>query len=404
MKIKNLFIALFAASALFACNDDESLVPDNNQGTKSISVSLTGLSGVQTRATEAGNYLTKDTMNVNSVLINLTDASGAVVKSDTITKDATIDSKWEKLVNPDKGYKFVNVPQTVSKVYVYGNPGTAVTDNQITTTLAQQQGSEVSYFGVDEDLTPIVSEPIDPDPTSGQTYKAFVSIKPIVARLQITKIVVKTNGSFQFTRVISGTKQEATVTWTGFDPKLKGIYLNNFYTTYHDSISVADLYNNTSSSSNIQEGKWLFNQPTAVDAAAYASYSKYTGGGYEDLPLTLPVGKSYAFNIFPSDQLPKIHLDLADLNIVNLKSSNPTVFNPELANAARFANIVKYFKDTNTEMTAADFKAGTIYNMEVELIPMLDNDLENIQFNVLVHVTIAPWTEETITPGFDLDQ
>ena len=53
---------------------------------------------------------------------------------------------------------------------------------------------------------------------------------------------------------------------------------------------------------------------------------------------------------------------------------------------------------------AADFKAGTIYNMEVELIPMLDNDLENIQFNVLVHVTIAPWTEETITPGFDLDQ
>lgn len=47
MKIKNLFIALFAASALFACNDDESVVPDNNQGTKSISVSLAGMSGVK---------------------------------------------------------------------------------------------------------------------------------------------------------------------------------------------------------------------------------------------------------------------------------------------------------------------------------------------------------------------
>ena len=50
-------------------------------------------------------------MNVNSVLINLTDASGAVVKSETITKDATVNSNWDKLVNPDKGYKFINVPQ-----------------------------------------------------------------------------------------------------------------------------------------------------------------------------------------------------------------------------------------------------------------------------------------------------
>lgn len=404
MKIKNLFIALFAASALFACNDDESLVPDNNQGTKSISVSLAGMSGVKTRATEAGNFLTKDTMNVNSVLINLTDASGAVVKSETITKDAATDSNWEKLVNPDKGYKFINVPQTISKVYVYGNPGTAVTDNQITTTLAQQQGSEVLYFGVDEDLTPIVSEPIDPNPTSGKTYTAKVTIKPIVARLQITNIKIVTEGSFKFTRVIDGTPLESTVSWASFDAKLKGIYLNNFYTTYHDSTSVEDLYNNASSVNNILEGKWLFNQPTAIDAAAYASYSKYTGGSYENLPLTPSAGKSYAFNIFPSDQLPKIHLNLAELVIEGLQSTNITVFNPALAKTAHFANIVKYLRNVNTEMTAADFKAGTIYNMEVELIPMLDNDLENIQFNVLVHVTIAPWTEETITPGFDLDQ
>ena len=55
MKIKNLFIALFAASTLFACSvDDESPVPDN-KGTKSISVSLAGLSGVKTKSTEAGS-------------------------------------------------------------------------------------------------------------------------------------------------------------------------------------------------------------------------------------------------------------------------------------------------------------------------------------------------------------
>ena len=65
MKIKNLFIALFAASTLFACSeDDESPVPDS-KGTKSISVSLAGLSGVKTKSTEAGNFLAADTMNVN---------------------------------------------------------------------------------------------------------------------------------------------------------------------------------------------------------------------------------------------------------------------------------------------------------------------------------------------------
>ena len=36
--------------------------------------------------------------------------------------------------------------------------------------------------------------------------------------------------------------------------------------------------------------------------------------------------------------------------------------------------------------------------MEIELVPMLDNDLGNVQYNVLVHVTVAPWNEETITP------
>lgn len=115
-------------------------------------------------------------------------------------------------------------------------------------------------------------------------------------------------------------------------------------------------------------------------------------------------GKSYAFNFFPGSVVPTIHLDLTNINVVGMQSTNTTAFNPSLANKARFANIVKYFKAPDVEMTAADFKPGTIYNMEVELIPMLDNDLENIQFNVLVHVTIAPWAEETITPGFDLDQ
>lgn len=115
-------------------------------------------------------------------------------------------------------------------------------------------------------------------------------------------------------------------------------------------------------------------------------------------------GKCYAFNFFPGTAIPQLHLDLSDLVIEGLASTDTEVFNPELASSARFANLVKYYKEINTELTAADFKPGTLYNMEIELVPMLDNDLGNVQYNVLVHVTIAPWNEETITPGFDLEQ
>lgn len=404
MKIRNVFTLLFAVTALFACNDDDDSNNPNDKGNKSISVSLAPMSGLQTRATQAGNFLTKDTMNVKSILINLTDAEDAVITSHTIQKDLTADSDWDKLTDSSKGLKFINVPQSVSKVYVYGNPGNAVNGNKVTTTLDQQQGSEVLYTGMDDDLKPIENEPINPDPTVGTTYTANVMIKPVVARLQINKIYITDKNTITISREINGQKVEATVKWTSFSADLKGIYLNKFFNTYHDSTNVENLFSNSSYVNTITEGKWLFNSPTTVDAAAYASYNKYTGGNYETMPMTLPTNQSYAFNIFPGSQIPSIHLDLANVKIENLSSSNTSVFNPALAGSGRFANIVKYTNEANNEMTAADFKPGTIYNMEVELIPTLDTDFENIQYNVLVHVTIAPWAEEKLTPGFDLDK
>ena len=77
---------------------------------------------------------------------------------------------------------------------------------------------------MDDDLKPIVNEPIDPTPTAGKTYTAQVTIAPIVARLQITKISFKNSGNFDFTRTIDGTDKKATVSWTGFSGNVKGFY------------------------------------------------------------------------------------------------------------------------------------------------------------------------------------
>lgn len=398
MKIYHYFIAIVASIALFACsNDDESAAPNE---IKSVSVSLAGLN---TKATGPTEIVTSQTKNVNSVLINLTDASGTVITSKTVTKDAILNSDWDKLTDDTKGLKFINISRSVAKVYVYGNPGTAVTNNAISTKLADQQGTAVLYYGVDEDLTPIVDEPSNPDPTTGKTYTANITIAPIIARLQITKISFKNSGSFVFTRMINNVQKSATVAWTGFTGSVKGIYLNSFYDQYSKPGTLSNLLNNTTFENHIQNGQWLFDTP-ATNATAYASYSNYANNAYADLPLT-PAGQCYAFNFFPGTQIPHLHLDMANVVVTGLTSTDPEVYNPNLVFPyERFINIVKFYRDTNVEMTAADFKPGTLYNMEMELVPMLDNDLGNIQYNVLVHVTVAPWVEQTLIPGFNVDQ
>lgn len=70
---------------------------------------------------------------MNSVLINLTDVNGKIITSKAVTKDEVLNSDWNKLTDPAKGLKFINIPQSVSKVYIYGNPGDAVTNNVINT-------------------------------------------------------------------------------------------------------------------------------------------------------------------------------------------------------------------------------------------------------------------------------
>lgn len=399
MKIAKYFLIALASFGIFACSDDNDPEIVDNNGPKSVSVTL---SGATTKATGPTNIITADTKDVNSILINLTDAGGTVIVTKTIAKSETVDSDWDKLVTPSKGLKFINVPQTVSKVYVYGNPGTAVTNNVVSTKLPDQQGSEVLYYGMDDDLTPVVSEPVNPNPTEGKTYTANVSIAPIVARIQIKSISFKNTGSFVFTREIDGQSKSATVTWDGFTASLKGIYLNDFYNTFNQPGTLDDLLQNNTFNGHIQQGQWLFDTP-ATNASEYASYSNYVNDAYADLPLSTPF-KVYAFNFFPGTQVPTLHLDLANIDVTNLKSTDVEVFNPELAESERFSNIVKYLKDGNVPMTAADFKPGTLYNMDIEVIPMLDNDLGNIQYNVLVHVTIEPWAEETIIPGFELEQ
>ena len=230
---------------LFSCSDKDDVSVAQNE-IKSLSVSLSGIkSEVDSRASSPTDIITSSVKDVNSVLINLTDVNGKIITSKSVIKDDIANSDWNKLIDPTLGLKFINIPQSVSKVYVYGNPGNAVKDNVVNTKLAEQQGSAVLYYGMDDDLTPIVDEPINPTPTAGKTYTANVTIAPIVARMQITKISFKNAGSFDFTRSIDGVNKKATVTWTQFTGNVKGIYMNNFYNLFNQPGTLDNLLLNS---------------------------------------------------------------------------------------------------------------------------------------------------------------
>lgn len=403
MKINKLFVGLLAGISLFACSDDNESNPIVQNEFKSVSVVLNGINKpADSRATDPTDVVTSEMVNVNSVLINLTDDNGTVIVSKKVEKSDALNSDWDKLVTSGRGLKFINISQSVSKVYVYGNPGNAVKNNVISTKLADQQGTGVLYYGMDDNLTPVEDEPIEPNPVTGKTYTAQVSITPIVARMQITKISFKNSGSFEFTREISGETKKATVTWNSFTADLIGIYMNSFFNTYNQPGNMTDYLKNLTYDQHIMNGQWIFDTTPAVDAAAYASYSNYVNDAYTQLPTDL-AGKAYAFNFFPGTAIPWLHLNLTNVVVDGMTSTDTEVFNPTLTNKYCFANVVKFYKGV-TEMTASDFKPGTLYNMELEVIPMLDNDLGNVQYNVLVHVTVEPWVEENITPGFDLEQ
>lgn len=258
------------------------------------------------------------------------------------------------------------------------------------------------------------------------------------------------------------TKNKFKLTWENFKPVLNGIYLNNFYNTFNNfSGELADQKKNTSFFSGtgtatdyfIKEGKWLFGNNDFATDAAYVSYAT---GAYTELlsyasspatgtvDLVIPdidaddqVNTCVAFNIFVPVQLndqgavqavdvsynPTIHFQfdkdvdnydikysLADGSAVTDEEDKAwlatcsTVIDYTLPETDEylFANINKLFSDSNLG-TELQMKPGMIYNMDVTISPINMNiDIQPVkEYNVVVKVTVQPFSVQTIYPGME---
>lgn len=459
MKLNKYFMLGLAGLAFAACNNDNDVALTDDGNNKTMIVSIAGIgSSSMTRSekwTEDAEGTGKN--NIASLTLLFTDANG-VVKYSYATNKTDGGTTWDALFST-QGVKFIGLSD-VTAVHAVANTtvslATGANISTLNTSLADQaeninKATDVIYVGSDKTITPFYSEPANEGakvtlPGAGEEgnfyYTAEINLVPVISRIQITSIRVKSAGSVNFPEAADGniTANKFKLSWEDFKPTLLGIYLNRYVSQIYDfeGATNAVVNDNESYTDNIASGSWFAN----------ASYNNYANDqytqliGYKNAADETEEGYStfdfgteacYAFNFFvPFDsetgetaasvENPKIHFqfaatvdgynktmtladgsaitDQADLTYINTASTNIQYTLP-VTSGYLFANASKLYKEGTT--TEVELKPGKIYNMTVEINPInMTIDLNNPQsFNVVVMITVEDFTEENIIAGFE---
>jgi hypothetical protein bacD2_03237 len=365
------------------------------------------MGGVQTKASDPVGLLST-TADVDNIAIFVTNTAGTILKKVEVDKNLTADSDWDKLTTA--GLLIPNVGTEATDLAVYGNykkgaetyvTGAVGDKVTVAATFDQQQGSKVLYSGAGA-LSSFDVSVENANDENVYTFTGNVSIKPVMARLQIKQVSFVANGSETVTNNSNG--KSALVEWTGLTGELLGVYLNNFYKQYNGAAVAASLMTNTTAFERATEGKWLFGADASeTNEAAFASYNQWNTSAYTpydldefNTPADPDAKKCFAFNFFPG-QTPYLHLNLGNVSATTITSDDEEAYNPRLLPLSKYANIVNF----TTGGQNVTFEAGKIYNVNVEIKPQfMHTDLNPVAYNITLTITIADWVEENIDPEF----
>lgn len=378
--------------------------PAPSNGEKHVVISM---GGVQTKASDPVGLLST-TADVDNIAIFVTNTAGTILKKVEVDKNLTADSDWDKLTTA--GLLIPNVGTEATDLAVYGNykkgaetyvTGAVGDKVTVAATFDQQQGSKVLYSGAGA-LSSFDVSVENANDENVYTFTGNVSIKPVMARLQIKQVSFVANGSETVTNNSNG--KSALVEWTGLTGELLGVYLNNFYKQYNGAAVAASLMTNTTAFERATEGKWLFGADASeTNEAAFASYNQWNTSAYTpydldefNTPADPDAKKCFAFNFFPG-QTPYLHLNLGNVSATTITSDDEEAYNPRLLPLSKYANIVNF----TTGGQNVTFEAGKIYNVNVEIKPQfMHTDLNPVAYNITLTITIADWVEENIDPEF----
>lgn len=311
MKIYQIIAtSAMAALVLAGCNKETETpeTPDPDAGLKEVTISINGAKMTKGQATPVVEWGTA-AAEISKYDIYFTTASGTVKYHYQIASTGVYSDAYNEF-KKGGSVRFIGL-ENISQVYVVANAATPVTVGQNISTLGNlalenyggdKTKNDILYVGGDKDLTPIESEP-DPDvdinvpsdeEMASQYYTAEIYLRPIISRIEIGDVYVQTTG--ELTETVQTDKGEKTIkyTWTGFTPKLTGIYMSNVAGSLNPMTATVDEWFAKPTGTQIAEGKWSDNI-TYVDGETFnmaASemnvkkvlwYSNYASSAYEDL-------------------------------------------------------------------------------------------------------------------------
>lgn len=449
MKTKSFF-ALLLAGALFlpSCNKSKQEPNKMENGPQAVVVALDLGDNLRAAMTDGQDLVSAGNASIVNVDVYLTTGNGLIKDAKRFAAGTTDFTKLTSAaaIGANGGYKFVNVDASVTRASVVVNPqgallavGTDVNDLEVS---IKAKANEAVYAELNKALEALGVEPIAPDPaTDANVKKVQFDLKGDMSRFQVAtafsviefkdptakqtfidwkKQYIKdhpgTGRTYDDKDATYKAAQEAefgsynegnpTGRWStiwkvvNVTAQNHGAFMNDFDKTLKLSTkAVSDRLFATT-----YAGAYTTTNGTLVidtkDVTDFASYFKATGF---TTSFTGAGAKVLAFNFFAQQALGKN---------LQTKSVAPRLhFYFKGANVDadhQFVNLVGYnlgsvaFKEAqllNIDMNQINNGDGIIVQSDDPTVPGKGNpDIVNENFNLIVRVTVAPWTAVNVTP------
>lgn len=365
MRMKSLFIAALATMALASCNNEEARKTPTGAVKTNFEVALPG--AIDTYAVETPQVAGQITPLYSDVTVYLVDAGDNATAYTWTDEDIKAKSKrFEQIVLPKKVIVVVNkgaatLPQsaTITALTAALNTIAVADQNKAQANVAAEDAKgnaagdyisaqQVTLYGEQTTFT-------DETPTDGHTLKkAAVELKSLVSR-------------FEIGTVKAGTGLKSLT--------VEAVYVNYFYKEYGKTTK-----------QEVAEGGWTDSyEPAWATDNVSADVTSQDGT------------KVYAYQVFAGDMVPHIIYKVGG----ELEDGYKLADGTEGTFTGKYIT-VKGFKESGA--TVSTIEAHKIYKMGltdsgIEIKPEEITDKpEKEKIDLIVAVTVAPWTETTITP------